>query len=184
MIANGELRARKFGRAWAVDPASVNERLAAKPDRGRPLGPSSAWRVLCQELPGLLDFEDLPRIAVQARRRAVEHRFRVLPFKLDAVRSDPDVVLSGAAGAAERGAAVAVGEVDVYVRQSSLDEVIKRHDLRASPDEANVIVRVVDDDAWPFEDHERVAPLVVCALDAFERLDRRAAHEALAQARS
>ncbi|MEO6989760.1 MAG: hypothetical protein ABI239_14065 [Aquihabitans sp.] len=130
-----------------------------------------------------LDADDLPRIAVQVRRRAVEHRFRVLPFKLDAVRSDPDVVLSGAAGAAEQGAAVAADGADVYVRQSLLDEVLNRHDLRASPDEANVIVRVVDDDSWPFKDHERVAPLAVCALDAFERLDRRAAHEALAQAR-
>lgn len=93
-------------------------------------------------------------------------------------------MLSGAAGAAEQGAATSSSELDVYVRQSALSRVIARHGLRPNPDEANVRVRVVDDDAWPFNDQERVAPLVVCALDAFEHLDRRAAHEALAQARS
>lgn len=136
-----------------------------------------------QAQPDRVEIDDLPQIAVQARRRAIERRFRALPFKLDDVRSDPDVVLSGAAGAAERGAATSSSELDVYVRQSALSRVIERHGLRPNPDAANVHVRAVDDDAWPFSDQERVAPLVVCALDAFEHLDRRAAHEALAQAR-
>lgn len=183
LIANGELRAKKFGRSWAVDVASVNERLAAKPDRGRPLGPKAAWDLLRHDGADRVEVEDLAGIAVQVRRRADEERFRALPFKLSDLRSDPDVVVSGAAGAAAHGAPVASDDLDVYVRRSDLSGVVERHGLRLEVDEANVVVRVVDDAVWPFEG-ERVAPLLICALDAFERLDRRVAHEALAQAKS
>lgn len=183
LIANGELRARKFGRSWVVDVASVNERLAAKPDRGRPLGPKAAWDRLRQAEVHRLEVDDLPGLAVQVRRRADEQRFRVLPFKLADLRSDPLVVVSGAAGAAVRGAAVAFDDLDVYVRRSDQPDVVERHGLRPGDDDANVVVRIVDDAVWPFEG-EPAASLIVCALDSFERLDRRAAHEALAQARS
>lgn len=183
LIANGELRAKKFGRSWAVDVASVNERLAAKPDRGRPPGPKVAWALLCGAGADLIEVDDLPKMAVQVRRRANERRFRVLPSKLPDLRSDPEVVVSGAAGAASHGAAVASDDLDIYVRRSDLFSVMELYKLRPAVDDANVVVRVVDDVVWPF-DGEQVAPPLVCALDAFERLDRRAAHEALAQAQA
>lgn len=178
LVANGELRAQRFGRSWAVDVASVNERIAARPGRGRPLGPRAAWKRLRDV--GMIDLDDLPALAVQVRRRADEMRFRVLPFKMAELRADSGVVLSGGPGAAEQGAAVADADLDVYVRRSGLPSIVDRHGLRAEVDEINVVVRVVDDEVWPFEG-DRVAPLLVCALDSFERLDRRAAHEALAQ---
>lgn len=178
LIANRELRANRFGRSWAVDVASVNERLAAKPGRGRPLGPRAAWQRLRDV--GAVDLDDLPRLAVQVRRRADEQRFRVLPFKLAGLRSDPRVVLSGGPGAAAHGAAVAAEDLDVYVRRSGLAVVVARHGLRPEIGDANVVVRVVDDEVWPFVG-DRVAPPLVCALDSFERLDRRSAYEALAQ---
>lgn len=178
LIANGELRANRFGRSWAVDVASVNERLAAKPGRGRPLGPKAAWQRLRDV--GAVDLDDLPRLAVQVRRRADEQRFRVLPFKLAGLRSDPRVVLSGGPGASAHGAAIAAEDLDVYVRRSDLAAVVDQHGVRPEIGDANLVVRVVDDDVWPFAG-DRVAPLLVCALDSFERLDRRSAYEALAQ---
>jgi excisionase family DNA binding protein len=178
LVANGGLRAKRFGRSWAVEVASVNERLAAKPGPGRPLGPKAAWERLHEV--GAVDLDDLPRLSVLVRRRADEQRFRVLPFKLADLRSDPRVVLSGGPGAAEQGAAAAAEDLDVYVRRSDLASVVDRHGLRSEVDDVNVVVRVVDNEVWPFEG-ERVAPRLVCALDSFERLDRRSAHEALAQ---
>ena len=177
LVANGELLAKRFERSWAGDLASVNERLVAKPSRG-PLGPRAAWQRLLDV--GPVDLDDLPSLAVQVRRRADEQRFRGRPFKLGALRSDPRVVLSGGTGASAHGAAVAADDLDVYVRQSDLAAVVEQHGLRPEVDEANVVVRVVGDEVWPFAG-DQVAPLLVCALDSFERLDRRSAHEALAQ---
>ena len=181
LIANGELRAKKFGHSWAIDVASVNERAAAKPGRGRPLGSAAAWELLGQSEAVRLDVDDLAGLSIKVRRRAEEQRFRSLPFKLQDLRSDRNVVVSGAAGALALGSAVAVEGLDLYVRRSAVSGMVERHGLRPAVEDANVVVRVIDDAIWPFGD-QRVAPLVVCALDAFERLDLRAAHEALAQA--
>ncbi|MBX3314698.1 MAG: excisionase family DNA-binding protein [Actinobacteria bacterium] len=183
LIANRELRAKRFGRSWAVDLASVDERLAAKPGRGRPLGANAAWRRLQAAGDECLDLDDLPSLAVQVRRRADEQRFRILPFRAAGLRSDVAVVVSGGPGAAAHGAAVDAEDLDVYVRRSDLSAVVERHGLRPELDDVNVVVRIVDDEVWPFGE-AKVAPLIVCALDSFERLDRRAAHEALVRARS
>lgn len=115
---------------------------------------------------------------MQVRRRADEQRFRMLPFNLAGLRTDPRAVLSGGPGAAAHGAAVAVEDLDVYVRRSDIAALVERHGLLPEVDEVNVVVRVVDDKVWSFAG-DRVAPLLVCALDSFERLDRRSAHEAV-----
>ena len=53
-----------------------------------------------------------------------------------------------------------------------LAAVVERHGPAPELEDANVVVRIVDDEVWPFGE-AKVAPLIVCALDSFERLARR-----------
>ena len=180
LIATGELRAERFGRVWAVDVASIRERSALRPQRGRPLSEAGAWNQLAQQ-PPLSGLEKLSAVAVAVRRRARLHRCRALPAELDTVADDERVVLGGAVGAAAQGAATAGLGLDVYVSESVWPAFAVDHNLSTGSAEPNIYVRVVQDENWPFGD-DGFAPLVVCAVDSYERLDRRSAHEALAAA--
>jgi hypothetical protein len=180
LIGAGDLRARRFGRAWAVEAASVNERIALRPQRGRPLSGAAAWDRLLSPAPPL-GLEGLGQVAVAVRRRATLHRCRVIPGEIAAVAEDARAVLGGPSGAAAQGAAAAGDGLDVYVMASQWPALAADHHLDDRADEPNVYVRVVDDECWPFGE-ERVAPLLACAVDSYERLDQRSAHEALVAA--
>jgi excisionase family DNA binding protein len=178
LIQSGELRASRLGHAWLIDAASLQRRQEIRPLRGRPLSPAAAWAAVLAEAehPSV----DLRRLAVTARRRARLVHGRVLPVDMSRIVDDARVVVSGSAGAEAQGALVPRRDrVDLYVRDGDWVDLQEMFHVRVAEQDANLLVRVVDDAVWPF-DHVRVAPLVVCALDAFEGLDSRSAHEALA----
>ncbi|MCU1499870.1 MAG: hypothetical protein JWM47_3823, partial [Acidimicrobiales bacterium] len=157
LIGSGDLRAERFGRAWMVDRASVNERRAMRPRAGRPPSSAAAWRLVLAAEPA--EVEDLASLAVRARRRADPHRGRTLPAALEAVDDDPRLVLSGPAAAVEHGAAAPLrDERDVYVRRSEWEDVQRAFRIRPAVDDANITVRVVDDAVWPFDQRAHLAP--------------------------
>ena len=63
------------------------------------------------------------------------------------------------------------------MRAGDVADLADSYDLDVDPDRPNVILHVVDDDAWPFDDGEQVAPRPVVAvglLDADDERSRRA----------
>jgi excisionase family DNA binding protein len=180
LAAMGELKSERFGNALQIDLESVQRYRDLRPPRGRPLVPDSAWRRLLDpgESPPR-DLEDLKALAVEVRRRADRREMRALPGSLDKLLADRSVVISGSGAAVRHGAAVKDRPPhQLYVRESDLEPLVKRHRLRDVLSDANVIVRVAPDEAELF-DHGRLAPPLVAMIDLVDERDDRAAAEAL-----
>ena len=69
--------------------------------------------------------------------------------------------------------------LQVYVKAANWSQVRSKYDVSEATDDMNLIARVVDNEAWPFSRNTHVAPLIVCAVDAYATADLRSAHEAL-----
>jgi hypothetical protein len=66
------------------------------------------------------------------------------------------------------------GEMGVYLTRSNLDSVVSRFALSPARQGHNLQLHVVDDDAWPFDEQQRVVPLWVAWLDLADDDDRAA----------
>lgn len=178
LIAAGELRAERFGRSWQVDLDSVHRYDDLRPSVGRPHGAKRSWDLLGRRHPSSMD--EARQLAVEARRRARRRLARVSPGELPQLLSSDQVVASGTAAAAHHGAPVQDRPPHaVYVRQSDLDQVASKHDLRFEDGEPNVVVRVVPDAVWPFADDQRYANPVITLVDLIDDRDDRSAREVL-----
>lgn len=178
LLDGGQLRGRTIGSQRVVFAESLNEYQLVRPRPGRPLEPAAAWAQLLASEPSSI--EELGPLAATTRKRATARYCHVIPYRLDDVSADPAVIQSGAAGAAQRGAHVgAAGPAQVYLRDSAWDRFRRTHSIKEADGDLNLIVRVVPDDAWPFSPDDRVAPLIVCAVDTYSIADLRSAHEAL-----
>jgi hypothetical protein len=51
--------------------------------------------------------------------------------------------------------------------------VVQRYALEEDPERPNLLLRVVDDDVWPFEAGTNIAPRPVVAVDLLESDDDR-----------
>lgn len=74
--------------------------------------------------------------------------------------------------------------VEGYVRASGIDHLVDRFALGHHPARPNVLLRIVDDDVWPFETDQRLAGRAVVGVDLLESDDpraRRAGAELLAR---
>ena len=117
LASAGEIKAERFGNALQVDLDSVHRYQDLRPRPGRPAGADMAWDILRDARPRGLG--DLHALAIAVRRRADRHELRVLPGSLDRILDDHRVVVSGAASAAQAGAAVQNRPPhDVYIRRS------------------------------------------------------------------
>lgn len=190
LIATGELPAERFGgRTWMVSRDAVERRAEQEPRGGRRLSPANAWAILYMLVGESADWIDQPtrwrlrrylathRPSVDRARYANRGRprgYRAHPSLLAAVRSDPDLMLTGASGASERrlGLIGGGGEVDAYVSEACLDTLVRRHHLRQSA-EPNVTLRVVPQFSreWP---PDRLAPTSAIALDLLDSPEPRA----------
>lgn len=176
LIDAGELDAERFGRSWAIDPDSLRRYRLLRPRRGRPLSELASWqRVLNAEPPANIDDAiDLARIV---RRRSRNERVRILPALDDRIDDDPRVRHGGAHAAIHHGAGVGrPNQRDIYIDAADVDAF--RSEYRADPnaDDANVVLRVVEN---PIAFDGKFVPSVVAVLDLLDAGDTRASAEAL-----
>jgi Helix-turn-helix domain len=204
LAASGELGARKVGGIWLIDGASIERRRKHRAPAGRPLSALNAWRVLLLasgedidkdadpvarwRVRDALDRRGLDGLQRLLRRHAEVHYFWGLPGELRRLRERDDVVLSGTSAAGGHHLDLLSGDrVDVYVSASRAPGVERAHALQpAAEAEANVLLRLVPDDAWPLLAGRRLAPLAAVAIGLAEDPDPRAARvgrEVIAQIR-
>ncbi len=190
LIATGELPAERIGgRTWIVSRDAVERRADQGPQGGRRFSPANAWAILYMLAGEPVEWIDQPN-RWRLRRYLASHlpsadrarfanrgrptRYRAHPSLLAAVRSDPDLMLTGASGASGRrlGLVGGAGEVDAYVAEARLDAVVRRHHLRPSAD-PNVTLRAVQQFTaeWP---PDRLAPATAIALDLLDSPEPRA----------
>jgi excisionase family DNA binding protein len=188
MLADGVLRGERIGRSWVIEQSAIDAIADDRPGVGRPWRPRSAWALLAVAAGSEAQGSAVERF--RARDRLAEHGLAALvgrlsarcevrrcyahPAVLDDLAGDNDVVLGGISAAGHHGAdLIAAGAVEAYVQASMIDALVDRYALDERADRPNVILRVVDDELWPFAAGERFAPWPVVAVDLLESDDAR-----------
>jgi hypothetical protein len=181
MLDEGDLSGAKLGTIWLVERRDVQLRRAAVPPRGRPLAAHNAWAVLA-----LLEGREpaIPEPAVRFIRRHVDRPIAALApalrqrsarqvtttteAVLQGLADDRRVVLGGPVAAAVHGMLVDGRDLapDVYIRRTDAAEVLDV--MRRGAGTREVVVRIVDDDLWPFARGERWVGPVVAAVDLWD----------------
>ncbi|WKZ83281.1 MAG: helix-turn-helix domain-containing protein [Acidimicrobiia bacterium] len=198
MLADELVPAVRIGRAWAVEQRHVDHLKNHRASAGRPWSPSSAWAALAaadgreHSLSSVdrsrarrrLGRAGLVGIAERLAARADSRRFYGHPSVLERLGNAPDVVRSGVSAAKEHGAdLLAWGFLEAYVPRSAADGIISKYALDEDAERANIVLRIVEDSAWPFAPGERFAPRAVVAIDLLESGDERSRRSGLALAR-
>jgi len=187
MLVDGALQGQRVGRAWIIDADRVRLASHRRPEVGRRWSAPSAWAVLA-----LADGDDLPLSAVERSRakqrlakglhaierrldaRAAERWFYAHPGVLDRLANAPQIVRSGVSAVADYEVDLVVSEaVEGYVRSSDVAELVRRFGLDVDAGRPNVLIRVVDDAAWPFQAGQDVAGRAAVAMDLFGSSDPR-----------
>jgi excisionase family DNA binding protein len=176
LIAQGEIIATKWGRAWMIDAASVHRYAALRPERGRPFEQQRAWDELLVTQVGSM--KKAKALAVVARRHSVRHSVRVVPGMVEKLRRDSRVVLSGVDAAQAHGAHVSVmPPLDLYVRSKDLAGLMKKYVSAENVTDPNVIIRSVETDV--LQQFGKYVPLIVALVDLIAEGDTRSAQEVL-----
>lgn len=188
MLADGVLAGVQVGRAWVIDSERLHRVALRRPPVGRPWSPASAWSVLALadgEEPELSPVErsrarkrlaqGLERVAGRLAARADPRWFYGHPGVLDRLAEAPAIVGAGVSASAEHGVGLLVGDgFEGYVRAGDLDGFVERFGLDDQAARPNVLLRVVDDAAWPFHRGQRAAGRAVIAVDLLESDEPRA----------
>jgi excisionase family DNA binding protein len=178
LIGSGELRAQRFGRAWAVDRKSVQRYSAMRSGRGRPLPPASAWQKVLNAHPrSISEVLDLAR---QARRRGSRIAGAIGPGKFPALFADDRIVRSGVVAAAHHGAAVDENPPHVvYFKRSDAEAVMSQYPIAQEHSLPNIVAWIIEDAFWPFD--APVAPIELALVDLVGEGDYRSARELLSE---
>lgn len=186
MLVSGDLRGQRVGRNWAIGRADI-QRLQRK-GVGRPWSAASAWAVLhfaAGSDPVLSPVErsrarkrladsGLAGLVDRLRARAERREMYAHPSALRRLANESGVVRGGISAAAEYGVDLIAGdEAELYVRANKVADVSDRFALEEGSDRPNVILRVVEDEVWPFGGDDRVAPWSVVAVDLLDAHDER-----------
>ena len=183
LIASGALPAVRVGDRWVIDDG-----VPVRRQKGRPWSEAAAWglvwlaagrrapwlsvkqrqRVRTRLADGLMPHVE--RLSARAERLW----FRAHPSALLRLLADSRLVNSGLSAAGAVGAdLVAVDRVEGYVRSSDVSALMAEYGLETvAVGGENVLLRSVSE-VWPFDDHDRVAPSLVVALDLIESGDAR-----------
>ncbi|MBT8211751.1 MAG: helix-turn-helix domain-containing protein [Acidimicrobiia bacterium] len=187
MLADGQLRGERLGRAWVVDRA-VLDRAAVIPSQvGRPWRAEAAWALLALAEGQDPDLSAVDRVRIGRRldqgieahvgrlgSRAEERRFYGHPSVVPRILQRSGVVRSGVSAVDDHDIdLVSLGQAELYIRKSDLLDVVEQYALDDSSDRPNMILRVVDDDIWPFEPDQSVASAAVVAVDLLSSVDGR-----------
>ncbi len=198
MLANGQLRGSRVGRAWLVERDVVDDAVRQELPVGRRWRPEAAWALLDLMAGRERELSPVDRVRIRRRAemglaanlgrlrvRAEERRFYGHPSVLGALVESRTVVRSGVSAAGDYDIGlVAMDAFEGYVRASGVDGVAQEFALEEGAGRWNVLLRVVDDRVWPFSPADRVAPRLVVAVDLLDSPDersRRAGSELLAQ---
>lgn len=186
LLASGDLPGQRIGRGWIIDRADVRE--LRRGGVGRPWSAASAWAVLelaAGREPELSSVErsrarkrlaeqGLGELVGQLRARAERREMYAHSSALGRLRVDPRIVRGGVSAITDYHLDLIAGEeAEVYVSARNVSGLVDRYALDIEPDRPNVIVWVVDDDEWPFDDDARVAPWSVVAVDLLDARDER-----------
>lgn len=186
LLASGQLAGEQIGRNWAVDRASVDH--FRRNEVGRPWSPSSAWAVLNvaagnggalsplgrSRARQRLAERGLAELVGRLRSRAERHHAYAHPSALVRIVDDVRSVRGGVSAAPDHGVDLIVSdEAEIYMRASDALNVADDYALDEGSDRPNVIMHVVDDDVWPFDEGVRVAPWPVVAVDLLDANDER-----------
>lgn len=198
MLADELLAGHRIGREWAIERRSLENLRRHRGSVGRPWRASSAWAVLAVASGNDSDLSSLDRS--RARRRLAERGLAGLVTRLGAradkrqlyghpsvlgpLAAESGLVRSGVSAAADCGAdIVALDFLEAYVSEGRIAALIKQYGLDPDAERPNAVLRVVDEEAWPFAPGIDVAPRAVVAIDLLEADDERSrrAGAALAQ---
>jgi excisionase family DNA binding protein len=197
LLESGQLPGQQLGRSWVIDRSDIDQ--LRRSGAGRPWNASSAWAVLALAAGHEPDLSPVERsrarrrladhglagLVVQLRSRAQLHQLYAHPSVLDRIAQDSRVVRGGVSGGAEHQVdVIAQDAAEVYVCASRKANLVDSYALDENADRPNVILRVVDDEAWPFGEDVQVAPWPVVAvdlLDADDERSRRAGLELIAR---
>jgi hypothetical protein len=196
LIESDRLNAQRLSGVWVIDEAEIARFSVQIRMVGRQWSAVAAWAVLA-EASGRVD-DDLvgyqrsrakarlkeygllylaPRLAARARR---VHYF-AHPSALSHLENESQLVLAGASAARRIGADLSPGdEVEAYIRESNLHDVVARYALDSHADRKNVILRSVADICWPLAENERVASSTIVAVDLLDHHDERSQRAAVA----
>lgn len=203
LVHNGQLDAQRVGRELLINADSVYRRAhVVRPAAGRPLSPRMAWGLLwwlsgvrapwlspveqgrLRKYAARLALEQWPRMLAN---RADVYRARMLPGPLKRLRENPRAAVSGLSAAMHYGLDLMgdADDVELYVEDELLQELVKAKRINLAPEAPNVLVRVPRipsvlalDDA-----HAGFAPPAAVAADLADAGDERslnAAHQLLA----
>lgn len=186
LLESGQLAGQQLGRSWVIDRGDI-DRLRRN-GAGRPWSAPSAWAVL--ELAAGHEPELSPVERSRARRRLADHGLGGLveqlraradrrevyahPSVLGRVALDDRAVRGGVSAAHEHHADLIVQDAaEVYVRAGDVVNLVDSYALDEDVDRPNVILHVVDDEAWPFDSSRQVASWPVVAVDLLDANDER-----------
>jgi excisionase family DNA binding protein len=198
LLADGRVPAVRIGRAWAIEQRDLDRLSNRRSSAGRPWSRSSAWAALGvadgreSSLAPLdrsrarrrLDRDGLLGVAPNLASRADHRQFFGHPAVLQRLADEPSVVRSGVSAAVEHGADLLAPDfLEAYVPASAVEGMISRYALDGEAERPNIVLRIVEDSAWPFSPGERIAPRAVVAVDLLESEDQRSRRAGLALAR-
>jgi excisionase family DNA binding protein len=188
LISNGRLPASRVGRDWFVSIDDLTRFQQAHRRPGRPLTSARAWAVLNAaessgrvELPRSAATRDAFWLVNLVRRRAAVLRMHALNRLVGEIATQ--LVAGGESAGLRLGIAPRDSRTvcDGYITASKVDNVIDRFALvEATGAEINVLMRVVDDEVWPFADNAESVGRLVAAVDMLSHpIDDRSIESAL-----
>lgn len=186
LLESGQLAGQQLGRSWVIDRGDVDR--FRRNGAGRPWSASSAWAVLGlaaghepelspvdrSRARGRLADRGLGGLVEQLRARAERREVYAHPSVLGRVVRDDRAVRSGVSAAHEYHADLIVQDAaEVYARAGDVADLVDSYALDEYADRPNLILHVVDDEAWPFGDRQQVASWPVVAVDLLDADDER-----------
>ena len=187
MLADGRLPGERAGRSWVLDELAVQEFAKSRSGAGRPWKPSSAWDVLAMAEGSRVPISPVDRHRAQKRlelgigsilgqlaNRAERHWFYAHPSVLEAILEHPRFVATGISALASNHIDLVIADqIEGYAPKSELAGLIDQFALDSESERPNALLRVANDDCWPFAPRQRHAPTPVVAIDLLDSADER-----------
>lgn len=168
------------GSQWVVSRAAIATYLEHSHQVGRPFSQRIAWSLLAEKegvrVPWELHRQERARLRRYAPRPLVElaHRLSarartarvsVGPGVFERLAEHPKWRLGGLSGDAADDMAI------IYVPAGAYESVLEDTNAVVDREQPNLLIHVVEEQWWPFEDARRGAPVwnVVAELDRFDR---------------